>query len=66
MLLQHFAVAAAHAVKVYGQYGVIMKQYETACKVINHGLIINILVVPNLKLGSQRYVWYSVICYKPR
>ncbi len=56
VLLQHFAVTAVHALKffkVYGQYGLVMKQYETACKVINRWCIINRVVVPNLKLGSQ-------------
>jgi hypothetical protein len=54
VLLYHFAVGVVHAVKAYGQYGQLTKRYETACKVVNHGLVHNWLVVPHKKLGGQR------------
>jgi hypothetical protein len=71
VLLQHIAVAAVHSVKVCGQYGLVMKQYKTACKVINHGLTINRVVVPNHKLGGQHLcvvqhdmlqTWVETLC----
>jgi hypothetical protein len=52
VLLHHFVVASIHAVKVYGQYGAMLR-YETACKIINYALIVNKVVVPNKKLGGQ-------------
>jgi hypothetical protein len=52
VLLHHFVVASVHAVKVYGQYGAVLR-YETACKIINYGLVVNKVVVPNKKLGGQ-------------
>ena len=54
ILLQHFVVASVHAVKVYGQYGAVLKRYETACRIINHGVTVNKVVVPNKKLDGQR------------
>jgi hypothetical protein len=53
LLLHHFVVGVVDAVKAYGQYGQLIKQYEMACKVINYGLVDNRVVVPHKKLGGQ-------------
>ncbi len=31
VILGHFVLSVVHALKVYGQYGEVTKQYETAC-----------------------------------
>jgi len=52
--IAHFAVRVVHALKVYGQYGQLTKQYEMGYKVINYTLTINRIFVPHKKLGGQR------------
>jgi hypothetical protein len=47
ILLSHFVLGLVHAVKVYGQYGVVLKHYDMACQVINYGLAVNKLVAPH-------------------
>jgi hypothetical protein len=54
VILSHLAVGVVHHVKAYGQYGQLIKHYDTACKVINYALFINRIVVPHRKLGGQR------------
>ncbi len=52
--LVHLAVGIVHAVRVYGEYGKMIKRYEMACKVINYAVTLNRVVVSHSKLGGQR------------
>ena len=54
LLVVHLAVGIVHAVKVYGEYGKMIKRYKMACKVINYALTLNRVVVSHSKLGGQR------------
>jgi hypothetical protein len=45
-VLYHLVIGVVHAVKAYGQNGLLTKRYKTACKVVNFGVA--------LKLGGQR------------
>jgi hypothetical protein len=47
ILLLHFVFASVHTVKVYQQYGAVLKSYDTACRIVNHDLAVNKVVVPN-------------------
>ena len=65
VILVHFVVAVVDAVKVYGQYGQMTKQYETACKAIDYGLAFNRFVVPHRKAGGQRLRALTLDILKP-
>lgn len=52
--LAHLVVGVVHAVKVYGEYGKLMKRYEMACKVVNYAIVVNRVVVSHSKFCGQR------------
>jgi hypothetical protein len=58
VLLYHFVIGVVHTVKAYGQYGQLMKRYETACRVVNFGLALNWVVVPHTKLKPTCIIPY--------
>ena len=53
VMLGHFVLCVVNSLKVYGQYGEVTKRYDTACKVINYGLLVNKVVKSNQKVGGQ-------------
>jgi hypothetical protein len=61
----HFDVAVVDAVKVYGQYGQMMKCYETACTVIDYGLVFIRFVAPHRKAGGQHLRALTLDILKP-
>jgi len=51
--LVHLVVGVVHVVKVYGEYGKLIKHYEMAYKVVNYAIVLNYVVVSHSKFSGQ-------------